>query len=67
VKQAAEDDLQQRDLSHLTVAQMSAAERAELRRRYDAFVATMGHRPPIPGKSGRAARSLRRWMPPKVR
>ena len=58
-----QDDLKQRDLSHLSVRQMSADERAELRRRYEAFVRVMKLAPGAPARAEASARRLRRWVP----
>jgi hypothetical protein len=45
----AQDDLSQRDLSDLPIEQMSPAERAELRRRYETFVRSFGRLAPPRG------------------
>ena len=58
-----QDDLKQRDLSNLSVEQMSAAERAELRRRYEAFVRVMGWAPEVPSRAAVNPRRARRWVP----
>jgi len=51
--------LTQQDLSHLRVQEMSAAERAELLRRYAEFIAHFGRNaaPPAP------PRRVRKWVP----
>jgi len=36
--ETADDDLRQADLSHLALSEMSAAQRAEIRRRYADFI-----------------------------
>jgi len=49
--------LQQQDLSHLRLQEMSPAERAELRRRYAAFVRHFGVAEPDPD------RPVHKWVP----
>lgn len=67
-----DDELRQADLSNLSVRQMTPAQRAELRRRYDAFVAKFG--PPAEAKTkpqaakakARAPKGkLKKWAPAK--
>jgi hypothetical protein len=50
--------LSQQDLSHLRLQEMSAAERAELRRRYVLFIAHFGANEPVP-----PPRPVRKWVP----
>jgi hypothetical protein len=40
-----DDDLRQADLSKLSIRQMTPAQRAELRRRFDTFMAAFGAKP----------------------
>ena len=51
--------MKQRDLSHLTIQEMSLLERAELYRRYTSFVAHFGAFPAAP----RPGRKTRPWVP----
>lgn len=62
-----DEDLQQRDLSHLEIQQMSAAERAEMRRRYDSFLQAMRPRSSSRGEAPKPASNLRRWVPNRRR
>jgi len=62
----ADDDLAQRDLSHLAFDQMNAAERAEMRRRYEAFLRALGRLAPAPGP-GPNKQVPRPWNPAKAR
>ncbi len=62
----AEDDLKQRDLSHLGIQQMSAVERAEMRRRYEAFLRAIRPSGPAPSEAGRSA-PPRPWVPGTTR
>jgi len=59
------DDLRQADLSHLTVREMSPAQRAELKRRYAIFIANFG---PASTKLPRAKRTgkPKKWVPGKA-
>jgi len=63
----SEDDLQQRDLSHLSVDQMSPAERAEMRRRYAVFMRSLGHSPPRDEKRADVAVPLWAKRPQQTR
>ncbi len=67
-----DDELRQADLSNLTVRQMTPAQRAELRRRYDAFVAKFGPaagvKLPAPKaktkpRAAKGKAKLRKWVP----
>lgn len=65
-----DDELRQADLSNLSVRQMTPAQRAELRRRYDAFVAKFGPtakaKPPAAKAKPRAPKGkLKKWVPAK--
>lgn len=67
-----DDELRQSDLSNLSVRQMTAAQRAELQRRYDAFVAKFGPpaeaktKPPAAKAKARAPKGkLKKWVPAK--
>jgi hypothetical protein len=62
----AETDLQQRDLSHLTIEQMNAAERAEMKRRYDAFVRAVGKAKRSAEPAGHDHGKPQRWTPPRA-
>jgi hypothetical protein len=66
VNSRAPDDLSQRDLSDLRIEQMSAAERAEMRKRYEAFVRAFRRPSPLPDDPTAPAASPRRWQPPKA-
>ena len=59
------DDLRQADLSGLSVEQMSVEQKAELRRRFQAFVADVwvgGRKAAAPA---RPERKIRPWLPTK--
>lgn len=61
-----DDDLRQADLSHLSVREMSPAQRAELKRRYATFIANFGPasaKLPSPKKTGKT----KKWVPGKAR
>lgn len=58
-----DDELRQADLSNLSVRQMTPAQRAELRRRYDAFVAKFG--PTAKAKPRAPNGKLKKWVPAK--
>lgn len=67
-----DDELRQSDLSNLSVRQMTPAQRAELRRRYDAFVAKFGPtakaktKPRAAKAKARAPKGkLKKWVPAK--
>jgi L-2-hydroxyglutarate oxidase LhgO len=55
------DDLRQANLSDLSVKQMTPAQRAELRRRFEAFVANFVK--PAPGAEKETAPKVRKWVP----
>ena len=58
------DELRQADLSPLTVSQMTPAQRAELRRRYDMFVANFGPAPSTKLGSAKPKSSKpKKWVP----
>ena len=57
-----DDTLSQADLSHLRIQDMTPEERAELRRRYDAFVRHFGHGATPIGATKRKSRA-RKWTP----
>ncbi|HYM03285.1 MAG TPA: hypothetical protein VET85_10090 [Stellaceae bacterium] len=60
---AADDqDLNQTDLSHLRLQEMTPDQRAELRRRYDRFVRHFG-RAGAPHARAAAAPRPRKWRP----
>jgi hypothetical protein len=56
-----QNELRQADLSHLTVSQMTPAQRAEMRRRFDAFMRDMTGAPPK-AEPERPA-NVRKWVP----
>ncbi|HZS83096.1 MAG TPA: hypothetical protein VFA50_09495 [Stellaceae bacterium] len=58
-----DDELRQADLSHLSVAEMSEAQKAELRRRYLDFVQRL-RRPPAP-KPRKSTAAAVKWVPAK--
>jgi hypothetical protein len=58
-----EDELSQADLSHLRVAEMTDAQKAELRRRYFAFVRVAAKVPPKRVAPKRAAGGSAKWIP----
>lgn len=55
------DDLRQANLSHLTLKEMNAAQRAEMRRRFEEFVSNFvkPDPTPVPETSPR----VRKWVP----
>jgi hypothetical protein len=57
------DDLSQADLSHLRVQDMTDAQRAELRRRFEDFVTRVVKRP-LPGAAGTPPKRAEKWVPP---
>jgi len=57
-----DDQLSQADLSHLRVAEMTDAQKAELRRRYFAFVRVAAKAPPKAASSRRPATAVK-WLP----
>ena len=62
----SDDDLRQADLSHLSVREMSPAQRAELKRRYATFIANFGPasaKLPPPMRTGKP----KKWVPGKAR
>lgn len=58
-----DDELTQADLSHLRVAEMTDAQKAELRRRYFAFVRVAAKVPPKAAAPKRAAGGPAKWIP----
>jgi hypothetical protein len=64
-----EDDLTQRDLSNRPVAEMDAAERAEMRRRYEFFLHALRRAPAARPAAGEGASpaAARKWLPPRAR
>ena len=59
-----DDDLRNIDLSQLTIRDMTPAQRAELKRRYTAFVANFG--PTTAAKlPGKAKTKPKKWVPGK--
>jgi hypothetical protein len=64
-----ETDLTQRDLSDRPIAEMDAAERAEMRRRYESFLHAVRRKQAAPIASGEDARppGTRKWQPPRAR
>jgi hypothetical protein len=55
------DDLRQANLSHLTMKQMSPAQRAEIRRRFEEFVGNFIKPGPAPIQEN--APRVRKWVP----
>ena len=55
------DDLRQADLSNLSVQEMSAEQKAELRRRYDTFVRNFGAEPK--SEEPEAKKVVKKWIP----
>jgi len=61
---AGNETLTQADLSHLRLQDMTPEQRAELRRRYDAFVRHFGDgAPAVAGAAARKKSALRKWVP----
>ena len=60
---ASADGLRQADLSHLHLQDMTAGERAELRRRYDDFVRHFGRDGVAPSRYPEPKRHIRKWTP----
>lgn len=56
-----QDDLRQADLSHLTVSQMTPAQRAEMRRRFEVFMKEIVGLPPREAPPRPA--NVRKWVP----
>jgi hypothetical protein len=55
------DDLRQANLSHLTMKEMNAAQRAEMRRRFEEFVGNFIK--PVPTATPENAPRVRKWVP----
>lgn len=54
------EDLRQADLSHLSLKDMNSAQRAEMRRRMEVFMASfVKHRPPV----AEPPKKVRKWVP----
>jgi hypothetical protein len=66
-----ENDLTQCDLSGRPIAEMTAGERAEMRRRYEFFLHALRRKPatPAPNAAGASDRppGARKWHPPRAR
>jgi hypothetical protein len=62
-----DDDLRQADFSHLSVRTMTRAQRAELKRRYAAFVASFGPETAAKLPAPKKAKSAKpkKWVPGK--
>jgi hypothetical protein len=56
-----DDDLRQADLSKLAIKEMSSAQRAELKRRFEDFVEAFTKRPP--NERVTKAPKVRKWVP----
>jgi len=54
------EHLSQADLSALSLKDMNPAQRAEMRRRLDAFVSAYTGRPPAPPEQ---PKNIRKWVP----
>jgi hypothetical protein len=55
------DDLRQANLSNLSLKEMTAAQRAEMRRRFEEFVGNFVKPEPTPEKD--APQRVRKWVP----
>ena len=55
------DDLSQANLSHLTLKEMNAAQRAEMRRRFEEFVGNFIKPTPTPEREEQPR--VRKWVP----
>jgi hypothetical protein len=55
------DDLRQANLSHLTLKDMNAAQRAEMKRRFEEFVGSFVK--PAPGAEKDNPPRVRKWVP----
>ena len=55
------DELRQANLSHLTLKDMNAAQRAEMRRRFEEFVGNFVKATPTPTPEN--AQRVRKWVP----
>jgi hypothetical protein len=55
------EDLRQANLSHLTINQMTKEQRAEIRRRFEEFVAAFAKNGP--NQQITAAPKVRKWVP----
>ncbi|HUH83197.1 MAG TPA: hypothetical protein VLX85_01230 [Stellaceae bacterium] len=62
-KHGADETLTQADLSHLRLQDMTPEQRAELRRRYDAFVRHFGEGAPAAGAAASKKSAPRKWVP----
>jgi hypothetical protein len=60
----SQKDLSQTDLSKLSDEDMSAAERAEIKRRFELFIETMRGGRKV-GKGTKPAKKVRKWLPSK--
>ncbi|MDB5407190.1 MAG: hypothetical protein JWL84_2102 [Rhodospirillales bacterium] len=58
-----DDELSQADLSHLRVAEMTDAQKAELRRRYFEFVRVAAKAPPKAATPARRPPGTAKWIP----
>ena len=56
-------DLRNEDLSHLSVQDMTAEQRAEMRRRYVDFVRRMVRAPARPPVPANKPRRVKKWLP----
>jgi hypothetical protein len=64
---AADATLSQADLSHLRLQDMTPEQRAELRRRYDAFVRHFDRGAERLPKASASSKSPRKWTPGTAR
>jgi L-2-hydroxyglutarate oxidase LhgO len=55
------DELRQANLSHLSIKQMSPAQRAEIRRRFEAFVTNFVKQ--APAAEPETPQKVRKWVP----
>jgi hypothetical protein len=61
----ADDDLRNADLTQLSVREMTPAQRAELKRRYQTFVAAFGPTTAAKLPRGKARTKPKKWVPGK--
>jgi len=59
------DELRQADLSHLSITEMTPAQRAELKRRYSHFVENFGPANANPAADQKPEPKPKKWVPTK--
>jgi len=62
--ETADEDLRQADLSHLSLGEMTTAQRAEIRRRYADFIKRLA-KPPAAKPAPTTPPSTSAWLPGK--